>query len=134
MFHRCVLPPSSGWWVRCYFISVIMEALSISEMFVCFYETTWHRIPEDCHLGLILDTIYEKTVTLTDTWCRLWDCMAQYPRRLSPWLILDTICETTWHSIPDVCETTWLSIPEDCCLDWYLLPWECEISQSWTVC
>jgi hypothetical protein len=31
-------------------IALMMEALSISETLVSFYETIWHNIPEDSHL------------------------------------------------------------------------------------
>jgi hypothetical protein len=31
-------------------ITLMMEALRISEMLVNFYQTTWHNNPEDSHL------------------------------------------------------------------------------------
>jgi hypothetical protein len=32
-------------------IALVVEATSTSEMFVNFYQRTWHNIPEDSHLN-----------------------------------------------------------------------------------
>jgi hypothetical protein len=31
-------------------ITLMVEAVSTSEMFVTFYQTAWHNIPQDIHL------------------------------------------------------------------------------------
>jgi hypothetical protein len=35
-------------------ITLMMKAVCISEMLVCFYETAWCHIPEGCHLQHML--------------------------------------------------------------------------------
>jgi len=33
-------------------ITLMMEAVNMSEMSVYFYETTWYNIPEGCHVHI----------------------------------------------------------------------------------
>jgi hypothetical protein len=53
-FQRCLLPPSSEWWVyqarksyffsRCFLIALTTEAVSTSDISVSFYETTRRNV------------------------------------------------------------------------------------------
>jgi hypothetical protein len=58
-FQLSVLPPSSGWWLnhQCLhhpgdegLITLMMEAVQTTEMFVNLYQSTRHYNPEDSHL------------------------------------------------------------------------------------
>jgi hypothetical protein len=47
MFQRCFPPPSSGWWIN-------------------FYQTSWHKNPEDSHLQFI--TVFTRANHFTLSW------------------------------------------------------------------